>query len=190
MCPKKNKIIIKEIITDTIQDEKIPYAPRDTNKNGNNSFRILTIRFFTKTNLDCLNAIKAEAIKPEKRSKIINIMKNAPNRKLSFSSINFGNRFSTFKTKIRLNMKAVIPATEKQELIISFLFFSLGRYLINVMSKPRRESVTNKPAEANKVEAIPTCSGENNLVFMAQKKNPRAVIITEFAISHMLLVYR
>ena len=167
----------------------MPYAPKDTKIKGNINFDMLKTRSFIKTNLAFLNATNTDAINTKKRLKTTNITNEIP-KILYFKNINFGKKMSIFKTKIKLIMQAKMPAKEKQELIISFFLLKLGRYLINEISKPSKDKETNNPAEANKVEANPICSEENNLVLIAQKKNPRPVIVIELAINHRVFPYR
>lgn len=174
---------------DIIQEEKIPYAPKNTKIKGKINFKVLKINSFIKTNLDFLNATNTAPINIKKRLKTIKIMKQIP-KILFFNNANLGEKKSTLRTKIRLIKKAILPAKKKQELITRFLSLIRGRYLISPISNPNNDKATNNSAAANKVEASPTCSEENNLVLIVQKKNPKPVSITELAINHKVLPYK
>ena len=107
-----------------------------------------------------------------------------------FNKANLGEKISIFKTKITLINKATIADNEKQELIIRLFSLALGIYLIRDILNPNIDKATNNSRADNNVEASPTCSEENNLALMIQKKKPKPVSTTELAINHNESLYK
>ena len=92
--------------------------------------------------------------------------------------------------KNMLNNNAAIADKERHELMIFPLSLLCGTYFRTATLNPSKASDASNSREDNNVDPSPTCSTENSLAFIVQKKKPNSVNMMELAINQTELLYR
>ena len=138
----------------------MPYAPSPTKAKTKIIFSEEKIVFFNKMNFVFLNAIKILSIMELREAKIMKKMKRNARRMFSWININLGEKVFTPIRKIDAIIIVEKITNVKLVLILLFLSFDFGRYLIKPIFNPNKLNPVIKPITEIIVVAKPMCSVE------------------------------
>ena len=146
-------------ITDPIPHEtNIPNAPSDTRNIGIGSLDAPNIDSFRRTYFAVRSAVKILFNKVVMDHTHVKVIKRSAKRRFDLKKRSFGEKTPSPSKNIMVMTADAVRLNVKQEFIISFFWFDVGRNLISATLKPSRDNIERRDIADIIVDPRPTSS--------------------------------